>query len=454
MSCISSLAAIAGAISKGPDGAIPRRFLADSRLVASGDAFVAFRGETRDGHDYIGDAVRRGASLILCEDDSAVPDSVASIRLKDCRHDIPRLASTLLARREGLEIVAITGSVGKTTTKEVLRRCLATSFNVHGAEQSYNTLLGCSLTVLGMPDETDVLVLEMGANHSGEIKELVRRFPPTIAVITEVVPSHLEGFASLQGVLEAKWEITGSPCLKALFYNGDNSLLEERRKNLPPDIQSFAVGSERGDFMIRSPEFFLERGAPRLLFDLRYPGGTCFVSSRFFGKHAAYAIGFALAVGFYLGGSRDRILAELEGMSPLKGRGRVLPLPSGAILVDDAYNANPSSLRASLGETARIPAKRRFAVIGEMLELGDSTREHHLGILPLLDAYDRVWLYGKVWEQIEPNLLPGHATTFKDVHALQEALQSELGEKDVLLVKGSHGNRLDRIVSFLGGEEQ
>lgn len=452
---MSSLASAAGARLKGPDGPVPGKFLADSRLVGPGDAFVAFRGTKQDGHDFIADAVGRGASLILCEDDANVPDSVPSIRLKDCFRDIPDLASKLLARSKDLEVIAITGSVGKTTTKEILRRCLATSFSVHSSEHSYNTLVGCALTILGMPETSEALILEMGANHPGEIVEMVRFFPPTIAVVTEVVPSHLEGFSSVEGILEAKCEILRSPRLKAFFYNGDNRLLGEKKAAFPPEVQTFAVGCEEGDFQMRSPEFLLDRGRPRLTFDFKYPGGACFVSSQFFGRHGAYAIGFALAVGFYLGGSRDRILAELETMSPLAGRGRIVVLPSGAILVDDAYNANPTSLRASLEEGARIPARRRFAVIGEMLELGASEVDYHRALLALFKPYDWVWLYGAIWARVaEEEPLPTNGELIQNAAALGEQLRSGLGKGDVLLVKGSHGNRLDRLVAFLEGEEQ
>lgn len=452
---MSSLASAAGVRLKGPDGPVPERFLADSRLVSPGDAFVAFRGAKLDGHDFITDAIQRGASLILCENDGTVPDSVSSIRMKDCFHDIPDLASKLLGRTKDLEIVAITGSVGKTTTKEILRRCLATSFNVHSSEHSYNTLVGCALTILGMPETSEVLILEMGANHLGEIAEMVRFFPPTIAVITEVVPSHLEGFSSVGKILEAKCEILRSPRLRAFFYNGDNRLLSERKEAFPPEVQVFAVGCEKGDFQMRSPEFLLDRGRPRLTFDFKYPGGACFVSSQFFGRHGAYAIGFAMAVGFYLGGSRDRILAELETMAPLAGRGRIVALPSGTVLVDDAYNANPTSLRASLEEGARIPARRRFAVIGEMLELGASAVDYHRDLLALFKPYDWVWLYGSVWARVAAEeRLPDNGELIQSVAVLGEQLRSGLGKGDVLLVKGSHGNRLDRLVTFLEEGEQ
>ncbi len=455
MKNISSLAALAGKKLRGPDGPLPAAFLADSRLISPGDAFVAFRGENQDGHDFISRAAARGASLILCEDDRHVPEGVASVVFSDCYGEIPLLASRRLALEKNLDFIALTGSVGKTTTRELLRRFLQTSFSVHSAGHSYNTLVGCALSILSLPEKADILLLEMGMNHSGEIGEMVTYFPPSVAVITEVAPAHLEGLSSLEGVLEAKFEITRSSRLEALFYNGDNGPLKKRTESLPSEIRTFSVGTGKGDFMMETPEFRFSRGQPGLTFDFSYPGGSLFVSSRLFGRHSAYPLGFALAVSFYCGASREKILNEIEKLEPLRGRGRMITLDSGALLIDDAYNANPSSLTAALTEAAAIPARRRLAVVGEMRELGLLGPEFHRRLLPLFDSFDHVWLTGDLWKTLaEEGELPASLEYFHEVPPLGKELAKELREGDVLLVKGSHGNRLDRIVDALTGEEE
>lgn len=454
MKNLSSLAALGGAELRGPDGPIPAAFVADSRLVAPGDAFVAFRGENLDGHAFIPLAAERGASLILCEDDRTVPEGVASILFSDCYRDIPLLASKRLALEKDINFIALTGSVGKTTTREILRRCLQTSFSVHSAGHSYNTLVGCGLSILSLPENADILLLEMGTNHPGEIAEMVEFFPPSLTVITEVAPAHLEGLASLEGVLEAKFEITRSRRLEALFYNGDNKPLADRAAGLPSEIRTFSVGFGKGDFSVGSPEFRFSQGEPRLTFDFSYPGGSFFASSRLFGRHSAYPLGFALAVSFYCGASREKVLSEIENMKTLRGRGRMITLPSGALLIDDAYNANPSSLTAALTEAAEIPARRRLAVIGEMRELGPLAPEYHRRLLPLFDSFDHVWLTGDLWSQMfKDGGFPPSLEYFSSLPSLAEELSGELRDGDVLLVKGSHGNRLDRLVDALTGEE-
>ncbi|NLB82733.1 MAG: UDP-N-acetylmuramoyl-tripeptide--D-alanyl-D-alanine ligase [Synergistaceae bacterium] len=455
MKNLSSLAALTGKKLNGPDGPIPGAFVADSRLISPGDAFVAFRGENQDGHVFIPRAVERGASLILCEDDRNVPEGVSSILLSDCYREVPLLASRRLALEKGIDFIALTGSVGKTTTREILRRCLQTSFSVHSAGHSYNTLVGCGLSILSLPEKTDILLLEMGTNHPGEIEEMVTFFPPSLAVITEVAPAHLEGLISLEGVLEAKFEITRSRRLEVFFYNGDNNALTERAADLPSEIRKFSVGFGRGDFSVGSPEFQFSQGEPRLTFDFSYPGGSLYTSTRLFGRHSAYPLGFALAVSFYCGASREKVLNEIETIKTLRGRGRMITLDSGALLIDDAYNANPSSLTAALTETAEIPALRRLAVVGEMRELGPQGPEYHRRLLPLFDSFDHVWLTGDLWKDLfAEGEFPSSLEYISHIPDLAKQLSEDLREGDVLLVKGSNGNRLDRIVDALTGEEE
>ncbi|MDD3690191.1 MAG: cyanophycin synthetase, partial [Synergistaceae bacterium] len=167
---------------------------------------------------------------------------------------------------------------------------------------------------------------------------------------------------------------------------------------------------------------------------------------------SAYALGFALGVCFYLGASREKAIAAIENAQSLEGRGRILTLPTGITLIDDSYNANPSSLSASLSAASSISAGRRFAVIGEMLELGKSGVDFHEKILPMLSPFDKVWLVGNMWKEVSKNVsLSENLVLWNDVPKLGVFLSGELRKGDVLLVKGSHGNRLDRIVSFLAG---
>lgn len=455
MSTFSQLAELAGAHLKGPDGPFAGRIFADSRLISKGDAFAAFKGENADGHDFIPEAVAQGASLVFCERDDLVPSHVPSIKLGDIFKDLPEMAKKKLAlHKKPLEVVAITGSVGKTTTKEFLHRCLKGHFQVHGAEHSYNTLIGCAMTILSMPEETEVLLLEMGANHKGEISAIVEHFPPTISVITAVAPAHLEGFESLKGVLAAKMEITRSKTLRAFFYNGDNELLAKASTNLSSGVAALSVGLSPGEYQILNREFTLVKGLPQLTFTLKAPQGTLGVKSGAFGNHGAYPLGFALSTALFLGVSPHHAIKALENAPSLDGRGRVKTLAAGAILVDDSYNANPASMTAALSSAAEISSKRRFAVVGEMLELGPGGDGYHKDILPLLKPFDFVWMVGETWKRVAKDggsPMSNAAIWDGSYQALGEKLLKELTQGDIIVVKGSHGNRLDVLTGILLG---
>lgn len=453
MSTFSQLAELAGTSLKGPDGDFTGRVFADSRLVAKGDAFAAFRGENADGHDFIPEAVKNGASLIFCEKDDLVPSHIPFIKVRDTFEVLPEMAEKKLVRRKNpLEIIAITGSVGKTTTKEFLHSILTDHFRVHEADHSYNTLIGCSMTILSMPEEAEILLLEMGANHQGEIAAIVEKFPPTISIITEVAPAHLEGFESLQGVLAAKMEIARSKTLRAFFYNGDNELLAKASSKLSARVAALSVGLSAADYQINHRKFHLSEGRPQLSFSLKTPQGTLEVKSGAYGKHGAYPLSFAIAVALFLGVPPHCAIKALEDVSSLDGRGRVKTLASGVVLVDDSYNANPASMAAALEAAAELPSKRRFAVVGEMLELGSGGDQFHKDIIPLLEKFDHLWLVGKTWERIAAGegALPDNGTLWEGpLQALGEILLKELAKGDGIIVKGSHGNRLDILTDIL-----
>lgn len=454
MNTFSFIAELAGSKLRGPDGVFSGRLLADSRLVRKGDAFVAFRGENTDGHTFIPDAIARGASLIICEEDRDIPSPVASVKVSDTYKALPAMAEKRLSRHgKKLHVIAITGSVGKTTTRDYLVRCLKTSMKVHSAEHSYNTLIGCSMTILALPEEAEVLVLEMGTNHPGEIGEMVRFFPPTISVITEVAPAHLEGFGSVEGVLEAKMEIAGSSALQSFFFNGDNPLLVRAASRLPAGIAGFSAGTGECDYRILAPVFSIEKGIPELSFSLEIPGGDILaVQSGAFGKHAAYPMAFAIGISTRLGVPGEKAAAALKETHSLEGRGLIRTLNSGACLIDDSYNANPASMSAVLRAAGEMETRRTYAVVGEMLELGERGDDFHRDLLPLLRSFDTVWLVGKTWERIAPfdgQAGPRLVLWSDSLQKLGDCLGKELGKGDAIVIKGSHGNRLDRLVDIL-----
>ena len=233
----------------GPDISITRQWRSDSREVVKGDAFAAIKGAKTDGHMYIRSVIEQGASLLLVDRDeipkvSALQgefENVTVIAVNDVKSALARIAQKYLDAVSPY-VIGITGSVGKTTVRELTVSVLKSRYKVHSAIRSFNTVLGCSLTILAMPADTEMLVLELGTNHFGEIAEMVALFPPQTAVITEVAPAHLEGFGSVEGVLNAKIEICGSKKLKEIIFNNDNVLLREYMLNNIPELTKISVG--------------------------------------------------------------------------------------------------------------------------------------------------------------------------------------------------------------------
>ena len=276
-------------VGRGVEGLpFPAHVATDSRDVERGGVFVALEGERTDGHRYVPQALEKGAALIVVRRGKRPEDPVVPcVELEDPERDLARLASAYLRRTAPKEVVAVTGSVGKTTTREALRRVLRTRFRVHSADRSLNTRIGCTATVLAMPPDAELLLLEFGANKAGEIAELSELFPPTTAMVTQVAPVHLEGFRSVEGVLRAKMEIAGSGRLRRFLYNFDNPLLRGAAAGLSgPSVDS--VGMECGvDFLIEEPRFTLEGVLPFLSFRLRGGGDEACIRSGLWGRQLA-----------------------------------------------------------------------------------------------------------------------------------------------------------------------
>lgn len=430
----------------------PGHVATDNRYVEPGGAFVALEGERTDGHHYIPQAVDRGAGLIIVRRGKRPEGlTVPCVELDEPEVDLARMASAYLerARRSGSlrEVVAITGSVGKTTTREALRCVLGGRFRLHAPERSLNTRIGCTATILAMTLDAELLLLEFGANKPGEIAELTALFPPDSALVTEVAPVHLEGFRTVEGVLAEKMEIAGSRRLRRFLYNGDNPLL---RRTAPRESQS--VGTGDVDFQIQDTRFEMRDGLPTLAFHLkRKEDGKLFVfCAGVWGTHMARPLAFAAALGNLLGMSLEECAEALRGFQALPGRGRVLPLEGGRFVVDDAYNANPLSMRASLETFVGLPMSgvEKVAVLGEMRELGPGAAHYHHELEPLLDAVGNVILVGGLWREALPDR-PGRFF----IGDWQEALELTKGIKwRGLLAKGSNSLGLQNVVRALCGE--
>jgi UDP-N-acetylmuramoyl-tripeptide--D-alanyl-D-alanine ligase len=455
---VSDLAESVGASWWGEDIILPDFFTADSREVRPGAAFVAIRGNAEDGHDYIKDALHQGASLIIAEK-GRIPQGLsirdrAVIEVNDSVVDLARMASAYLSACLPDEVIAITGSVGKTTTREVLKKCFEGMPLVFGAEKSFNTLIGCSLTILAMPAGTNVLILEMGTNKPGEIEEMVQYFPPTRCIITEVSSAHLEGLVTLEGVIAAKMEITRSPHLKTLIFNADNENLANAAGQVYGTCKKIGVGVRKGEVRICQSTFDLVENLPRLKTTIRWEDGV--ISDLYcglWGTHNSLSLVYALTLYRELGYPLEEALRNLETMTSLPGRGRVFSTRAGAVIIDDSYNANPSSMKASLNTFSTVEVKgRKLAILGSMKELGKEESVLHEEILRSTHFLDALFLVGEEWK-VPLEKMPEHERSkiviVSKVQSFAVELAKMIRSGDGVLIKGSHSHHLEKVVLIL-----
>lgn len=419
----------------------PHHLATDSRDVEKGGAFVALEGEKTDGHKYIPQALENGASLIIVRKGKKPEGlTVPVIELENPERDLAVTASRKLKAHNLTEIIGITGSVGKTTTRAALQKVLSPRFRVHAPERSFNTLIGCTSTIMAMPKETEILILEFGANKPGEIKELTEYFPPSIAVLTAVAPVHLEGFGNVEGVLNEKLEISRSENISKIVFNNDNEYLSESFRYV---VKSMGVGENKdSDFVISHDAS--EYSLPSMSFILahRPTQEIARFTVNIWGKHNALPLSLAAAVGHELGISLQESADSLSDFEALTGRGRVIILDGGRrFIVDDAYNANPASMSASLETFSKIKCSGKIAVLGEMRELGEDSVKYHAELSPLLEGIDIVILVGDIWHEA----LKGDYIFVDDWQKALEILKS-IDEWQGLLVKGSNSIGLGNIV--------
>lgn len=419
----------------------PNHLATDSREVIKGGAFVALEGEKVDGHDYIPQAVSNGAELVIVRKGKNPGGlNVPVIELENPERDLAAIASKKLKAHDLKDIIGITGSVGKTTTRAALQKVLSPHFSVHATDGNLNTLIGCTATIMAMPKETEILILEFGTNKPGEIRELTDYFPPTIAILTAIAPVHLERLGTVEGVLREKMEITTSPDISKIIFNNDNEYLSEAFKYY---VKSMGVGENKdSDFVISHDTSEYHLPAMSFVLAHRLTQEIARFTVNIWGKHNAVPLSLASATAHELGISLQDSADSLRDFQALNGRGRVIILDEGKkFVVDDAYNANPASMRASLETFARVKCSGKVAVLGEMRELGENAAMYHAELAPLLEGIDTVILVGEIWREA----VKGDYVYAEDWRKALEALRNA-DEWQGLLVKGSNSIGLSNVV--------
>lgn len=431
----------------------------DSRTLGAGDAFFAIAGDNRDGHDFVDAALQAGAGLAVVS--AAKRDAFAAdaplLVVDDVLEGLRDLARAARARFAG-KVIAVTGSVGKTSTKEALRLVLSLQGKTHASAASYNNHWGVPLSLSRCPADANFAVFELGMNHAGEIGPLSRLVQPDIAIITTIAPVHIEFFESIDGIADAKAEIfEGLVANGVAILNRDN----DRYNRLCDRALDARVSRVVG--------FGEESGANARLIKCMLQADTSTVQANILGDDVTYKLGapgkhlvmnsLAVLAAAKIAGADLAVSAlALSDLQPASGRGtRIrLDMPGGhALLIDESYNANPVSMVAALallGQAEPGSSGRRIAVLGDMLELGERSAELHAGLAqPIVDhGVDLVFCAGpgmrNLWEALPSNRRGGYAN---DSGALEPRVLEAVSSGDVIMIKGSNGSRMTPIVKAL-----
>ena len=445
-------AAATGGDLQGADAWIAAGVSIDTRSLEAGDLFVALK-DVRDGHDFLKAAFDAGACAALVSDAEKAQGLGPALVVPDVLDGLRKLGAA--ARdRSGARRVAVTGSVGKTSTKEALAACLAATGLTHRSVKSYNNHWGVPLTLSRMPAATQFAVFEIGMNHRGEILPLTTLVKPHVALVTTIAPAHVENLGSLEAVADEKGDI----------YAGLEPGGAALAPNEAPCAERLIAAAERnGASLVRFGRDAVCE-ARLLSFDMQEDGSVA--EADILGRRIRYRVGVegahwalnsvaALAATDLAGGNLEAAAQALAHLRAPEGRGaaRKIDAKFGAFtLVDDSYNANPASMAAAFATLAARSGKRRIAALGDMLELGPDEHAYHAGLAePLSRAgVDLVFAAGPrmaaLMEALPPERRGGYA---ESADALIPIITSALGPGDVVLVKGSNGSRMSRVVDAL-----
>ncbi len=427
---------------------LPSAFAAvttDSRLVKKGDLFIALRGKSQDGNDYLEEAHSRGAALLIGERPCPLSHTV-----KDSALFMAQLASLHLSLHRPY-IVAVVGSVGKTTTKEYAARALSVRYRVHKTEENENNLLGLARTLLSRPKKTDILIAELGSNHRGEIALLSSLLSPDAAILTAIGQAHLGLFGSEEAILLEKTSVLKNLKKGGIaLLNGDDPRL--RAAPCGEEISRFFVSQMgNGGLCAESAVFHGESAS----FTLRDGQRALPVSLPLVSPAGLSALLFAVALSSHLGIGWEAALSAFSEPITVKGRQQIHRLHEYTI-IDDTYNASPESMKAALALLLKLGrGNRRIAILGDMAELGDGAYALHrnIGHEAALAAH-RLFAFGsmaKAYERgaIEAGLSPKDVLTFQTAADCLGRIKSELAPRDMILIKASHVARGNTIAEKL-----
>ncbi len=412
----------------------------DSRNVGKGQIFFALWGDNYNGNIYASEALSKGAICAVIDD--PLYETENTILVDDCLFELQALASHY--RKElNIPVLAITGTNGKTTTKELLAAILSTKLKIHYTKGNLNNHIGVPLTILSAPADTQMMIIEMGASHVGEIRTLCLIAKPDYGMITNIGNAHIEGFGSMEGVVKAKTELYEH--LRKVnglaFYNDNDPLLAEKVFKLINRAVPFS------DPTGVDLKIDMESSDLNLVISVAYLHQTYTLNTNLFGSYNLENVRAAIAAGLFFEVNISDIITAVEHYNPANNRSQV-KVTKNNTLICDSYNANPSSMTLALTSFSQIRADHKVVILGDMRELGDKSDEEHIKILNLVRSNnpELVFLVGPVFKKISSDL--GYKAFSRSEELLEFLSKAPLTGKTIL-VKGSRGIKLEKIYDLL-----
>lgn len=415
----------------------------DTRKITDGCLFIAIKGDNFDGHDFAAKAIENGAQAVIAEKDCGLGER--QILVENTRLALLDLAGYYRSLFN-IPVIGITGSVGKTTTKEMVHAVMSSKYNTLKNEGNLNNEIGVPLTLFRLEKTHEAAVIEMGMSDFGEIARMTKAVKPDAAIISNIGVSHIENLGSREGILRAKLEILGGMKVDApLILNGDDDMLVTVRPGAHPviyyGIENENVNYKASDITSKESETEVTVG---------FSGGSGRVSLPYPGRHNVYNSLAAAAAGGLFGIELEDALEALKGYVPAGMRQRINK-KYGMTFIEDCYNASPDSQAAALAVLGGMNAKRKIAVIGDMLELGKVSKEAHYGVgaKAAENKIDTVFTYGERALETANGARDGgiaEVKSFSDKQALSRELAEYLEEGDAVLFKASRGMKLEDVI--------
>ncbi|MCU0472525.1 MAG: UDP-N-acetylmuramoyl-tripeptide--D-alanyl-D-alanine ligase [Bacteroidales bacterium] len=412
----------------------------DSRTVIKGQIFFALWGENYNGNKFAAEALEKGASWAIIDDASF--ETEKTILVDDCLLELQALA-TYYRREMKTSVLAITGTNGKTTTKELLAVILSKKFKVHATSGNLNNQIGVPLTILSAPEVTEMLIVELGASHVGEIRILCLIAKPDYGIITNIGTAHIESFGTFEGVLKTKTELYEH--LRKVngiaIYNDKDRVLSEKIFKMVN--RAVPYSDPTGIGLIISPE----PSDMNLMIRASYHHRTYMIRTNLFGAYNIENVKAAVATGLFLGVEMEDIVNAIEEYNPGNNRSQVKESKNN-LLICDSYNANPESMRMALESFSTVRSDKKLCILGDMLELGEKSKEEHLKIIKVLkdNKFKNVMLAGPLFTRVSKG---SDFKSFPDTSKLKEFLKNDPVKGYHILIKGSRGMALEQVYELL-----